>query len=1014
MVVELLAGLNNDRINYMIFDRTSGQGVLTGRTVFLLCAGSSGYTLDELTKFVENSKVADVPVESIVAMWTEISPHAKQSLWGVVSALIPDVNIGDPQTMPMGGMPMPEESRRIRGVRMPDGMMPPGPGMMPPPGMPGYPPAMVMPSGTGGKSQAMRTHGWPLERHFKAGVDGESAKKFLMALGRLKVDSSKVARSNMGPGMMMGPPMMGMGPMTAGVDDMGKLRIRQSALRSLVVLDDSSLANYYRELIDDAQVGDFARLGLCVLDDRESIKPLLNHFWKHPLEINTVLTLNGVTNNPELDKVVAKPGKISVPLDAMGLPRAGCSARDAMIYFDYREAGQAFLSALGELITHKDPFDNPQQVADAVCALIEGLGQWSVPETASTLADLVESTSDFGLRGDAGPGYGSPGQNSLPMQVRLRALSVLGAIGDSESMNVILRLATYSRKGEILGLAAQMALAKRGTADAGYLFLDMLDPAKADKSGANTGNIAAQIARIDSAFKSVEDIALLGLSRIELNEIQVPRAIQLIRTFGEQKNASVPDLQERLVLSLLRAGQGPVLHAISEMIDSAPIKTGAGAQEPFYWNQTSGQGQDQFFMKMIAALSERVSQKDPAGVAAVVSAVIRREEMSLIPSQEFHWEPKQYLVDLGRGMSSFRNPMRMPLGMIPMQGMMQAGAVDDSKAKVSPTYDPGFDFPTMNSVQGMMEQRAAIAGMELMSKLDNAQRYLKPLKELSYYRYLAGFMLWRIGYDAEGEELIELLSGSNDSNKDLYLKFLAIDQLQRLGNSKLGVVFTKTLNRTADRATQAKLGDGVLYLSMQTWKDQMTGRTSVLRDSRQVASQVEAWRPKIESRGYDKLLADRALIVLSTLQESDQSLKWMADMVRLQCSRHDPVSETAVGESVRILRSLNPSGKGSVLEFYLTVLNQTIDPEKARQAAEKNRAMSMMPPEMMPPDSWGMKAGTKQTTEHAGETGSSCYRLSIDWSDGDPGNRANEPGRGSFGVDRVVQVQARFDRVNSG
>jgi HEAT repeat protein len=598
------------------------------------------------------------------------------------------------------------------------------------------------------------------------------------------------------------------------------------------------------------------------------------------------------------------------------------------------------------LITHKDPFDHPQEVADGACALIEGLGRWSVPGTASTLADLIESTSDFGLRGDNQSGNVSPDQNQLPMQVRLEALSVLGAIGDAESMNVILRIATYSRKGEILGLAAQIALAKRGTADAGDLFLDMLDPVKADKNAVNNGSLEPQIAKIDPSFKSIEDIALLGLSKIELNEVQIPRAIKLVRTLGEKKTqlANGTDLQEQMVLSLLRAGQGAVLKAIAEMIATAPMGQGSEDREPFYWNR-NGSSPDQMFMKMITALSQGVSAKDQAGVAAVITAVVRREEKLLLPSETMeNWDPKQYLVQFGSN-----NNMMFGGPMMPMPNMMQAAAPAEASAgKTSPKYEPNFTFPSMESMQGLMEQNAAMAGIKLMGKLEGAQQYLESLKKMSYYRYMAGFMLWQIGSDAEGETLVSLLAGPSESMKESYLKFLAIDQLERMGNSNLNAIFARALSQTTDRAAQAKLGDGALYLSMKTWKDQMMGGTSVLRDSQQVDAQVEAWRPKADGRGYDRILADRMVITFATLQENDQSLKWMTDIVRQQCSRSDPVSETAVGESVRILSSLNSGGKDAILEYYLTVLNQMIDPEKARVAAEKAQAMPMMPPNMGP------------------------------------------------------------------
>jgi hypothetical protein len=992
-LVETLAALNNDRINYAIFSSASGQGVLSSKAVLMLATGGSGYALGELTKFVESGKVQDVPVESIFGLWTQVPLQARQSLWKTVSDFLPSVRTDDSQSMPSGdlsatGSPSSPANLLIRGrIKVPTGEMgsssqgggampqagpPMGPNMPPgmPPGMPMMP-GMAMPQGTSAQTQALRTFGWPVERSFNAGVDSTAAKKFLMSLGRLKVDTSKVTDSNMGRNApMMGPPNMGMGGPVFVIDETGKAKVRQSAIRCLVVLDDPKLAEYFRSSIDDPQIGAFARLGLCILDDKQSIKPLLNHFWKNPLEINTVLPASGNASgaspsNPDQEKVIAELGKISVPLDAMGLPRAGCSARDAMIYFDNKEAGQAFLSALGEMITHKDAFEHPKEVADAACALISGLGRWSVPQTASTLADLIESTSDFGLR-DSSMENNPQEPNPLAMQVRLEALAVLGMIGDSESMNVILRLATYSRRGELLGLAAQIALAKRGTDDAGDLFLDLLDPAKVDKNASANGDIGTQIAKIDPSLKSPEDIAFLGLSRIELNEIQIPRAIKLVQTLGESNNAQTGtvDLQEELVLSLLRAGQGPLLKAIAEMIGTPPQAD--ASKEVFYWNRNGANSQDALFVKMVSALSRGKNEKDEAGTAAVVTAIVRREETALIPTQESQeWDPKPYLVQFNSGssMSAFEvgmMPEMMAGAAMPNLPMPAAPGVPapDSSAKASTKYEPGFTFPSMESFQGISQQTAALAGIKLLGKMSKAEQYLKPLTELSYYRYFAGFMLWQNGSDVDGQDLISLLAGPSSQKNGLYLKFLAIDQIQRLGNSKLSMIWIQALSKASDRAIQAKLADGVLYLAMQAWKDQMMGRTSALRDSQQVTSQVEALRSKIESRSYDRMLADRIVIILATLQENDQAPKWMTDIVRQQCSRSDPVSETAVGESVRILRSLNPTGKSVILDYYLAVLNQTVDPEKARQAAERSQSEPLVNRKMMDiPGGMGGMAG---------------------------------------------------------
>jgi hypothetical protein len=957
-VANVLARMNNDRMAALVFATAGNKRILSRDVVFSLAVGGSRYSLENLMKFIQASKVQDVDVESLFAAWTRLAPGSETSLWDTVSQFLPSGSASK-QTRESRGQMGPEmfgPDAMPPGQLMPDGMAPGMPGGMPP-GMPGMGPGGMPPmpqfAGSGKASERRRkdqkTHGWPLVRRFTSGVDIVSARAFLQTLGQLELNAESVKQrdSRSGESQAYGPGMYGpgMGGVEARpIDETAKAQVKRSAIQCLITLDDPKLADYFQNLIGDPLVGDYARLGLCVLDHQASCSALLTHFWKHPLELNdSVNEAKYSRSDSKEPAVTAIAGHIGVPLDPMGLPLCGVSARDALIYFDYRKAGEAFLASLGSFITHKDSYDNPQQVAEAACTLIDALGRWTPTNTAATLADLIESTSDFGLRGDIRkPGANQP-QNILATNVRMKALTVLGEIGNQESMNVILRIATYSRPDELMGLAAKVALAKRGINGAADIFLDMLDPTKQDDSNSRRGsNIQTQLAEIDPALTGPDDIALLGLSRVRLNGRQIERTLGLVTTLGGQKSGrDSGGLQERLVLSLLEAGQGEVLTKLASMVGEIPVNDNdkkSQRNDPYYWNQTTEENQDELFLAMVQALHKQKELDDEDAVAAFVTAILRREEAVLIPDFETldRWDPQEGIVRFEDSRSSSglgRGGNFMPL--MPDMSSPSMGTSKYKNGRNADRFQVNIKFQEVRKDKGWMPQQAAFEGLAIIARLANAERYLQNIKELEYFRYFADVLLWEQGHSEGGEELVRMLTAENNSKKEMYLQCLAMEQLQQSQGLDFTPLLAEVLTQSSNLLTRSMVGDSAMYVAIQAWREQMSGQNFQLNNPQEVGKVVEAWRPVVESKKYDLDLADRLVVSLAPLQADERTVKWLTDIVRVQCGRSEPVAESAVGSAVEMLRTLNSGGNDQLLDFYTTVLSLTYDPEKAREAKEK-------------------------------------------------------------------------------
>jgi hypothetical protein len=920
-VAGVMARLLNERANEVIFSSAQGPMLLSGDVVLFLAASGNKFTLTHLTDFIRNSRVQGVDVGNIFSLWTAPSEIGKKTFWDLFGDLLPS-----------GG------EKRIKGSSQANEEL-----------------------GTGNFSRqpgqtTQKGRGWPTKRKFIPTVDAGAGMGFLRLLGQLGGSGGgKVQAAGPNP---MGPAGASMGG--AGTFDLAK--IKTDALRGLVTLYDPHLRDYFRNLIDDPEAGGLSRLALCLLDDKGSQPLMLKHFWKAPLEIVKSAGTGGNQGN-QTEEPVVTAGKISVPLDAMGLPLCGLSAREGLIYFDDKEAGKAFLASLGEFITRKDPFDQPEPTANVACRIIDALGRWSVPGSAATLADLIESTGDFGLRGSDRTA-GVPQTNPMATKVRKKALEVLGKIGDTESLEVILRIATYSPEGDELGVAAQIALAKRGYNEAADLFLNMIDPEKQAKAK-GTGTDSNLISSIDPELKNRQDIALLGLSKAKLTDTQVARVLALLKKLGESRIEGAPTLPETLqtdlTISLLTRAQGKVLRGLAEVVGENPQGGGSASKEVFYWNR-SAEETDKCFLKMVQTLNLNESFEDEEAVSVFITAILRREEAGLVPSNfdPETWNPKQDLTTFEEK-TSFRQgssgietpsmagipgdfevePMKIPDGVKNRlspgrEGPPQGGLSPRETRKEERRVNLRIPIPQgkKEGRQTAQPQDASLAGIKLVSRLKDGKTFLKSIRELPFYRYLANYLLWQTGDQEGGEGLITLLADPVETGREKYLQFLALDQLEKVSNFDLVELLAQAVRKTPDSVLRAKIGCTVMAVATEAWQDQLLGKTTLLTDTARIPRTATAWKSVLDSKAYDYLLANPMVITLATLQLHEPVVKWVQDLIRIECNRNTPISEQAVGVAVEILESLNPKGNDDLLGLYVSILNQTFDPDKQKQALE--------------------------------------------------------------------------------
>ncbi len=977
-VASLMARLLNERANEAVFSSAQGPMLLSGDVVLFMAASGSKSTLTHLSEFIRNSRVQNVDVGNIFSLWTVPTGIGQKTFWDLFGDLLPS-----------------------------------GPQVKKDQAKTGEAPGTGLPSaGVGNPGQAVqKSRGWPVNRKFLPAVDAGAGMEFLKLLGQLGTSGGgKAQNPGQGPGPM-GPAGASMGG--TGTFDLTKIKI--DAIRSLVTLYDPKLKEFFRPLIDDPEAGGLSRLALCILDDKDSRPLLLKHFWKAPLELNKSAGSTGNQGN-QTEEPTVTAGRISVPLDSLGLPLCGISAREGLIYFDDKEAGKAFLASLGEFITRKDPFDQPEQTANAACRLIEALGRWSVPGSAATLADLIESTGDFGLRG-ADRTAGVQKANPTATKVRKKALEVLGKIGDTESLEVILRIATYSQEGDELGIAAQIALAKRGYNEAADLFLNMIDPEKLAKTK-GTGNETTLISSIDPDLKNKQDIALLGLSKAKLSDAQVTRVITLLKKLGEGRSEAAQalpaTLQTDLMISLLTRAQGKVLRGLAEAVGESPPAGGSKTQEGYYWNRNTGET-DKCFLKMVQILGLKESFEDEDAVAAFITAILRREEAMLVPANfdPEKWNPKDELVAFEekamfrQGSAGMEMPsmteisndfgvesIKMPEG---IQSRLTPGRERSPQKVISPREtgkeEKRLNFPiaiprTKNEGrQTAQAQEASLEGITLVSRLKTGKQLLKGMRELPFYRYLANYLLWQTGDPEGGSDLIQLLTEPSESGREKYLKFIALDQMKNFSNFDLVGLLAQAIRKTSDSILRAKIGCIAMAVTAETWQDQLIGKTTLLNDAGRVTRTANFWKSVLDSKTFDYLLANPMVITLAALELHDPVVKWIQDLIRIECNRDTPISEQAVGVAVEILQSLNPKGNDDLLGLYVAILNQTFDPDKQKQALElaeekEAKAQKGKKTSAAPPSPGGAARGGKRSSGAATPHSAGKGNLLVNKGDG--------------------------------
>ena len=295
--------------------------------------------------------------------------------------------------------------------------------------------------------------------------------------------------------------------------------------------------------------------------------------------------------------------------------------------------GDAFAVSLDAFIDHSGRWTNPEKVASTVGTLIEAISERSPSKGEAILTKLLKTAGDFGLHSEATTGSAS--QNSLAEKVRLQAIAALGKIGSSESIRLILQFADDNRSNPNIEVAARFALARRGVNEAAGLFLDQLDPAVKNKIGNSARSIPDAISRIDPSIKNEDDIALLGLSRVKLDDFEVERVIGLIQTLGKKdySGSSTIPLQRRLFLSLLESGQGAVLSQLTPLI--AKIPAGDVGQDIYYWNQCTSNEQEELFSEMLLSLAKQSTFDEENATVSFLFAILHRQENISDSGQKF-------------------------------------------------------------------------------------------------------------------------------------------------------------------------------------------------------------------------------------------------------------------------------------------------------------------------------------------------------------------------------------------
>ena len=977
-LAEILAGTFNSRAQHFVFASAEAAKATIGDALALrLAVTGQPYPLENLLAFANSGNLSGLDLPVLWSIWTRVDETADESFWDWISTYIPLA--WSSETGPAADLLQPGSPGGMANPN--DPMM--GMGMPPegyaPPSMPG------MPGGTPPRPRATPRHpnqpstakdsGWPVKMAFKPTVDAQAAKQFLLGLAQTPAAESAEQNPKGQPNRPGMPPHGAYGgpPGARGAQPYSPTQVKQDAVRALASLYDGSLRVPLRELIGDPQAGDMARLALCMLNDREGCAKILEQFWKETTKPPFGL---GPAGDGKAEQVRAYPGKLAVPLLPSGLAKTGVTAREALIYFDYNQASEAFLAAMNLLNLNREPFDQPEPIADGACQVIDALGRWRHPDAATAMADVVESTGDFGLRGrtrSTDPAAKSPEAS----RVRRRALQVLGQIGNQQAVDIILRIATYNQEDPEMLLAARIALAKRGVTTAFDLFLDILDPDKASMIEQMTGprgNYSQIISEIDPAMKDLTDVALLAATRTRMTDLQTNRALDLVRKLGETANNNRRDttgLQERLVLALIENNDPRLLNHLAALIAETPQQDSPAGQrlasqsaDPYYWNNRQPKDQDQDLLKMIRVLDQRNGFIDENAVYTFAKAVIIRDESNLLPadSELAQFKLEDYLIKFEDAQTNSgqrrttpaytTTPPAMPPGMpqgippeilrqmqgAPVPGTPAAPRTTGRRGAPQPPVAPfaaethGATTPTLafeaKSLNRLAQapQEAAEAAMRLIADLKDAQFYLPQMHDRPYYRYHAMLQAGRLGAGQAAEDkLVEFLAGWPREQSSQYLRTAAVEYLQNHGGLSLLVALGKAAGQenAAGSLWRLRLLDAAAIVVKNLWEAQMAGAGTRLSNPQLIAPVAQAYKPLAEQAGPNSELGARLVIILAACQTDAEAIDRIHTLIRDCALKSQPIPEDAVGHAVQIIRGLNPSGSMELVELYSDILDFT-------------------------------------------------------------------------------------------
>ena len=965
--------LNNPRIAHAILDKLNNlKKPIEGDLGVLLAAGGEPYTLSQLVTFANAEMLTDFSLPTVIGIWSDQTLQQRRTFWDWLGKFVPFAKQKPaPTDIPTEDMTLPELPEFSGSEGMPPGME------LTPMNM------MRMGQGLRPSTPDTPTQGWPFRVEFITEIDHAAISEFLKDLGRIPVQekTADTSAKSSERSRRRSPSIQ-----TSSASDDNNETLKLDAIRVLASLYDKNLADYFHELIADPVAEEMATLALCIINDNTTADKLLEQFVKQSSTKPFGLSFN--RENLQ-ERPTVSPGKLSVPLTEYGMAKCGLTTREALIYFDHADAGAAFLSAIQLLSSNKDTLDHPELIVEGSSQAITSIERWRPEGAAHALADVIESTGDFGLKGAGGQGSTTKA-TPYAVQVRQKALEVLGQIGDEDSIEIILRIATYGQDTPELFVAARLALARRGVPQALYLALNELDP---NVEESNTGKSARRnmddyVKALDPKLQSMADVALLAISQTSMTDEQIRRVFELLNRIDENPDSRAGrqnNLQQSLTVKLIENGDPKLLRGLAELIVRIPI-VGTSDQrrqenkDPYYWNRLDAKQQDQAFLEMIQALGRHVSRSSPDAVFILAKAIMYREETNLLPDDRNagNFKPESYLIKFsGSASEAFSKlreestgfdgmPMRPddmmdfgpggPMG-IPgdMPGMPQHSRNRNrsSRRDGTPMRIPmpqAMEVPAiMNIDQKRYDtsrtapQQAAMQALKLIASLENADQFLSLLDDMRFYRFGAYSELTRLGYPEAVDNIIDALSEPSMNNADMLLRFLALQQIEASEQITMLPVLGKAVRNTSDETLKLRQADAAMMLVKSLLEKQMAGSYNALTDIRKIIDVSAIWQQLAEKYPSSTELANREVVILAGCQANVNAVNAIRFVIRDRIKNNDPVSEQAIAFAIQIISALNPTGNAEIVQLYKDILSYEIPTSDARRSSGKTRAPSRTP-----------------------------------------------------------------------